>query len=770
MFWRTFLVVCFVIQVAAPTARSAETGVKGVQVTACEVTQVRTAGGRVPIVDDPVIRAALAGADLPGEWVGANLDETDERFRFSGRATHARLTVRSDGERVVMFHAQGHALLVDADGPRPGDPYGYGFWSLPVRLAEGDNELVVRLSGRGAFVFDIAEPVATVFFAEGDRTVFDPRRETSTRMPVGLAVVNATDKPVTPRLRVDGVEQALPMIAPMTRQQVPVMVHYDGGPTCVKRLELMVGECVMHEVSLDLPVRDAGDVYRRTFISGVDGSVQYYAVQPALESEVEAIVLSLHGASVEATNHARAYSRKRTWPIVCPTNRRPFGFDWEDWGRIDALEALADAREHFSAADVPTYLTGHSMGGHGVWNVAANTPGVFAALAPSAGWGSFDTYPPGARTLQRHPPAYRAATGTSDTYALLPNLDRTGVYVLHGDADDNVPPQQARDLAAAMRELHDDVVLDIRPGKGHWWDEPDTPGADCVDLAEMFAFLAERKPAGDEAFTLITANPSVSGRRGWLTVEQQQRPLQPSRVEAARSVDTVTLDTENVRRLTLDLPAIALVVDGTRLDHDGSGPAHILRDNAGNWTLVDPTPVGEKSAARTGPFKHAFDRDVLLVVGTGGQPSETAANAALARFHAESFAYRGNGTLRIVRDTDLADHDRPDRNVVLYGNADTNAAWTRLLPDTPVTVARNGVKVGDNAYNDAGVLLVRPKPDSAVALVGVVGADTPEAMRQLALVSVFVSGVSPPDWVVFDVQQAAIHEAGIFDNAWAIDD
>ena len=38
------------------------------------------------------------------------------------------------------------------------------------------------------------------------------------------------------------------------------------------------------------------------------------------------------------------------------------------------------------------YLTGHSMGGHGTWHLAANDPDRWAAIAPSAGWISFDTY------------------------------------------------------------------------------------------------------------------------------------------------------------------------------------------------------------------------------------------------------------------------------------------------------------------------------------------------------------------------------------------
>ncbi len=81
---------------------------------------------------------------------------------------------------------------------------------------------------------------------------------------------------------------------------------------------------------------------RETFISSIDGSVQYYAVTPPIPGSTEppALFLSLHGAGVEAINQAGSYSPKKWGYVVAPTNRRPYGFSWEDWGRLDALEVL----------------------------------------------------------------------------------------------------------------------------------------------------------------------------------------------------------------------------------------------------------------------------------------------------------------------------------------------------------------------------------------------------------------------------------------------
>jgi dienelactone hydrolase len=715
----------------------------GVEVGSFEVADVETTGGRVPIRDDAVLRAALAGENLPGEWRPAEV----EGGVLRARASHGRLTLRSDADRVVMFRAKFHAMLVANGRPRPGDVYGYGFWSLPMKLDAGENKLVLRLSRRGAFEFEITEPKARAFFADGDQTLFDPRQGEPARLPVGLVVVSAGETPLRATVEVDGKRQATVTIAALTRQKVPAIIDFDGGETCTATVRLLDGEEVLDEVALQLPVLAKHEPYRRTFVSGVDGSVQHYAVRPALRPEVEAVVLSLHGASVEAMSQARAYTAKPTWPIVCPTNRRPFGFDWEDWGRIDALEALADARRHLGAGDAPTYLTGHSMGGHGTWHLGLTSPDTFAALAPSAGWASFDTYPNFPGTLARHPAGFRQASRPSDTLALIPNLRGRGVYLLHGEADDNVPVGEAQLLHEAAKLVTQDVVFDVRPGQGHWWDDPATPGADCVNLPEIFEFFQGRTAAAGEAFTLVTVNPAVTATRGHITINQQIEPLELSRVE----VDGDEIKTENVRHLTIrDRAGRPVIIDGEPVTDAAPDVLHLMHGDAG-WAVAAEVPAAEKNPIRHGPFEHVFANRVTLVVGTQGDADQTAAARALARFHAESFAYRGNGTLRIVDDADLNGNGQ---NLVLYGNAKTNAAW-HLLGEADRNLPPN-----------AGLLMVRPHADHPAALIGAVAADSPAALRQLALVPIFTTGVTIPDWAIFDVAGGQVLDAGIFGNDW----
>ena len=78
--------------------------------------------------------------------------------------------------------------------------------------------------------------------------------------------------------------------------------------------------------------------------------------------------------AVEAIGQAEAYAPKPGLHIVAPTNRRPYGFDWEDWGRLDAIEVLDLAQRDFGTDPRRTYLTGHSMGGHGTWHLGVTFP------------------------------------------------------------------------------------------------------------------------------------------------------------------------------------------------------------------------------------------------------------------------------------------------------------------------------------------------------------------------------------------------------------
>ena len=237
---------------------------------------------------------------------------------------------------------------------------------------------------------------------------------------------------------------------------------------------------------------------------------------------------------------------------MAPTNRRPFGFDWEDWGRLDAIEVLDLAQKRLRTDPEHTYLTGHSMGGHGTWYLGAVYPGRFAAIGPSAGWISMWSYA-GARRASHSDPVQailRRAAEPSDTLALKQNYAQLGIYVLHGDRDDNVPVTEARTMRGILAKFHPDFAYHEQPGAGHWW------GNLCVDWPPLIDFLSYHHLPADRDVRHVdftTISPGISSRDHWVEIAGQEHVLQPTHVkldcdpQARRVYGT----TENVRTLAL---------------------------------------------------------------------------------------------------------------------------------------------------------------------------------------------------------------------------
>src|SRR5207248_10504013 len=129
-----------------------------------------------------------------------------------------------------------------------------------------------------------------------------------------------------------------------------------------------------------------------------------------------------------------------------------------------------------------------------------------------------------------------------------------------------------------------------------------------------------------------------------------------------------------------------------------SAPLFLMKGE-GRWSVVGSLMPEMKGPHRNGPFKEAFNHHFLLVYGTKGTSEENAWAWAKARYDAETWWYRGNGSVDVVADVDVRLHgskDRhdKDRSIILYGNADTHALWKDLLGDSPVQVKRGQATIG----------------------------------------------------------------------------
>ncbi|WP_165073249.1 carboxylesterase family protein [Paludisphaera rhizosphaerae] len=766
----------------------------------------RRGARREAIPSDPIVARIVAGT-----WAmpkaGEALDSGDGRERkwtsiqaqaggfHVSPGSYLAVDASSTDERVVILEASGHGSVYVGDEPHAGDPYGYGYVRIPIKLRKGSNPLLF-LGGRGRPIpVKLSEPKAPALFNASDVTTPDLVDGESLEADAAIVLINATDATLdglSIAAKVDDgpeVRTSVPALAPLSTCKARFAIKADAKsgadvrPMAV-RLAAADGK-TLDEVKVDLRNRPPGESRRRTFVSGIDGSVQYYGWVPALPEEGgrrPGLVLTLHGASVEGIGQAAAYRPKPGLHLVAPTNRRPYGFDWEDWGRKDAIEVLDTASAALGVDPLRTYLTGHSMGGHGTWHVGVTFPGRFAAIAPSAGWISMFSYAGAARPESPDPvdAMFARAGNPSDTLALQRNLAGLGVYVLHGDADDNVPVTQARTMREQLGAFHPDFVYYERPGAGHWW------GNECVDWPPLFAFLRQHElKAVDQIHRVdfTTMSPGVSARSGWATIEAQQKSLNPSAVHLTYDPAKKRFDgtTENVARLSLEVPTspVDATIDGRKLEGlaaDG-GRIRLARSADGAWSAqAGPASPALKNPERCGPFKEAFNRRFVLVYGTIGTPEENAWSLARARYDAEAFWYRGNGSMDVVSDTAFLDASRAeefrDRSVILYGHATSHAAWSSLLGDGPVGVDRGVVRIGGREIkgDDLTCLFVRPRPGSDGASVGVVSGTGSAGLRLSATIPYFVSGVALPDVAVIRAgTPAKAVAAGFFGEDWGVD-
>jgi hypothetical protein len=725
---------------------------------------------------------------------------------------YAYLTVDSDAAKSAILEASGHAMVYVNGEPRAGDMYQHGYMHLPVLLWKGTNEFLFH-GARGQLNAKLVAPKAEAQFNTADFTLPDLRVGEAVQIWGAVPVINATAQPLQ-QLAIEatlaGGEPArtpLPSFPPVTTRKVGFQMAGPAPKTpgkCSVELKLLLrrGETwqTLDTSKIELGVVNPEATHKQTFISNIDGGVQYFSVVPPLPAQPQprsssgsretaeskpALVLTLHGAAVEASGQAACFAHKKDVYTVAPTNRRPYGFDWEDWGRLDAMEVLDLAAKTFSADPRRTYLTGHSMGGHGTWHIGVTYPDRFAAIGPSAGWISMWSYAGMKRTADSTPlqELIHRSSMPSDTLALKENFASYGIYILHGDKDDNVPVDQARQMKRELESFHKDFAYHEQPGAGHWWGNP------CVDWPPMVDFFGKHVlPEAQDVrrVDFVTASPGVSATMHWATIEAQIHAMKTSSVHLTwdREKRWYTGTTENVARLEID-NGWAATEGLTNVELDGQKmekllwtvpiPRLIFQRTGDKWSPVSLPSPALKGPRRYGPFKDAFRNRMQFVYGTKGSAAENAWSYAKARFDSETFWYRGNGSVDLVADTAFdASADR-NRNVIVYGNSAGNAAWKTLLAESPVQVEPGKVRVGDRetAGDNLACLFLRPRKGSETACVAVVGGSGIAGMRLTDRLPYFTSGVGYPDCLVFDTETltkngSGVRAAGYFGNDWGV--
>ncbi len=499
----------------------------------------------------------VLGDSFKVEWDTAELRKISEYQGVSASLAvyyvRGKLKVDS-GVYLVRFT---NVLWVEINGKRyVMDVYNDGF-SVPVQL-RNENEIFMAISALGGektVKFEINRAPKEPYIIENDITKPDLLVGESFIGYVGVPVANPKNEGVW--ITINNRRYFLEAFQVL---KVPVLISIKA-PNSKGRILIPIN-FMGKRYDITLEVKGKDEVIRRTFISGVDSSVQYFAVRYPRDynpNRKYALIVSLHGAGVEAFNQCNSH-KQRDWAfIVCPTNRRRFGFDWEDFGRIDALEVLREAIRLYPIDLRRIYLTGHSMGGHGTWHLCTSYPSIWAACLPMAGWTSVKLY---LSTHLQRAKLFPESEFTnlrerifqqSEPYKLVENLLNLPVVVLHGGEDEVVPPFHSRLMADIMSRYGVKFRYIEVPKKGHWWN-----GVLDHDEAwkELLSLKVERKEK-----TFVTFSLDVSDSAFGIKILEVERPFEKAKFTVTYD-KSANIKTENIRALVLTKFRGEVIIDG----------------------------------------------------------------------------------------------------------------------------------------------------------------------------------------------------------------
>ncbi|HTH51125.1 MAG TPA: prolyl oligopeptidase family serine peptidase [Pyrinomonadaceae bacterium] len=221
---------------------------------------------------------------------------------------------------------------------------------------------------------------------------------------------------------------------------------------------------------------DAEYSVRSVDVGGETYGYRVYVPSHRSPGEKLPVMLYLHGSNRRGTDNQdqisdlaeniAKYPERFSFIIVFPQCRE--NTFWAGPMRDMAMAALDQTVQEFGGDPDRLYIAGYSMGGFGVWQTAVTYPNKFAAAVAVAGGVEAVgvVNPDDARLLS--PQATAAATNTDPFKAYAEALRHLPIWLVHGETDSAISPEQSRKLAAAFRVAGDaDVNYRELPGVGH---------------------------------------------------------------------------------------------------------------------------------------------------------------------------------------------------------------------------------------------------------------------------------------------------------------
>jgi len=454
-------------------------------------------------------------------------------------------------------------------------------------------------------------------------------------------------------------------------------------------------------------------------------------------------------------------------------------------GEVDFFEALNAVKQHYAIDENRILERGFSMGGASAWHIGAHYAGMWAAVAPGAGFSETMQY------LKLHATGPDAPTWWEqklfhlyDATDYAANLYNTATVAYNGEID---PQRQAADMMErAMAADGMRLTRVVGPQTQHKYHP-----ASKIEIERMLDEIAARGRDPYPREIRFTTWTLAYNRMKWLIVDAMGKEWERARVNATVQGESgVTVQTSNVSALTLEFASggcpldmaqrASVTIDGQRLMAPGpmsdrSWTAH-FRKNGDRWEPAESAEAAglHKHHGLQGPIDDAFLDSFLFVTPTGAPLAPGIASWVKSEEAHAIVRWRGQfrGEPQVRDDRDVTDAEIASSNLILWGDPGSNRVLARIIDRLPVKWTAEHVTANGQEYpaaTDAPVLIY-PNPLNPRRYVVLNSGFT---FREASNTSNARQTPKLPDWAVVDTSTppgpqwpGKIVAAGFFNEDW----
>lgn len=394
-------------------------------------------------------------------------------------------------------------------------------------------------------------------------------------------------------------------------------------------------------------------------------------------------------------------------------------------GEVDLFETLAKVKQQYRIDDNRIIIRGFSMGGASTWQFGTHYAGLWAAIAPGAGFSESADFLHLNLKGEDAPPWWEQKLFhlyDATDYAI--NLFNTPVVAYNGEIDGQKQAADMMEKAMDAEGLR--LTRVVGPKTGHQY-HPDSK----VEIDKIIDAVAGRGRDAYPRKIKFTTWTLAYNQMKWITVDALGQHWERARINAEMVGDNgVNVETSNVTAFTIEMGSGGCTLDATRkpvVTIDGqkltvAGPmsdrswkVHFRK--AGNqWATVDsPVMPGlHKRHGLQGPIDDALMDSFVFVTPTGTPLAPGVAKWVESEQQRAIKEWRRHfrGDAQVRKDAEITDADIAASNLILWGDPGSNKILARIADKLPIKWTTNGVVVGEKRFDATthAPILIFPNP------------------------------------------------------------